>query len=58
MSNKLRPPQPIVAFIEATNGYNAGEFFATLTDSAVITDEGHEYRGISTALHKYSEVTA
>lgn len=54
MSDRLRLPQPIVAFIEATNGHHAGEFIATLTDSAVITDEGHEYRGIA-AIKEWSD---
>lgn len=47
MSKGLPIPQPIVAFIEATNNHNAVEFLATLTDSAVITDEAQEYRGLA-----------
>ena len=46
MSKELQIPQSIAAFIEATNAHNTDEFLATLTDSAVITDEGQEYRGI------------
>ena len=47
MSKELQIPEAIAAFIEATNAHNANEFLATLTDSAVITDEGQEYRGIA-----------
>ena len=47
MSKELQIPQSIAAFIEATNAHNTDEFLATLTDSAVITDEGQEYRGIA-----------
>ncbi len=47
MSKERQVPQAIAAFIEATNAHNTDEFLATLTDSAVITDEGQEYRGIA-----------
>src|SRR5882762_5049952 len=47
MSKELQIPQSIAAFIEATNAHNTDEFLATLTDGAVITDEGQEYRGIA-----------
>jgi len=47
MSKELEMPPAIAAFIEATNAHNTNEFLATLTDSAVITDEGQEYRGIA-----------
>ena len=47
MSKGLQIPQAIAVFIEATNAHNTDEFLATLTDSAVITDEGQEYRGIA-----------
>src|SRR5882724_553576 len=47
MSNELQMPQAIAAFINATNAQNTDELLITLTDSAVITDEGQEYRGIA-----------
>lgn len=47
MSKELQIPQSIAAFIEATNAHNTDDFLAALTDSAVITDEGQEYRGIA-----------
>ena len=47
MSKELQMPQAIAAFIEATNAHNSDEFLATLTDNAVITDEGQEYCGIA-----------
>lgn len=54
MSKELQLPQPIAAFIEATNAHNRDEFLATLTESAVITDEGQEYRGIG-AIQEWSD---
>jgi hypothetical protein len=38
--------QPIKAFIQATNKHDTGELLRTLTDDAVITDEGQNYHGI------------
>jgi hypothetical protein len=46
MSRETRLPQVIAAFIEATNAHQNDEFLTTLSESAVITDEGQEYRGI------------
>ena len=54
MSEELQIPQPIAAFIDATNAHKSDEFLATLTDSAVIADEGQEYRGIA-AIRKWSD---
>ena len=54
MSKEIQIPQSIAAFIEATNAHNTDEFLATLTDSAVITDEGQEYRGIA-AIKEWSD---
>jgi hypothetical protein len=54
MSKNPQLPQPIQAFIEATNAHHRDEFLATLSDSAVITDEGQEYRG-SGAIHEWSD---
>lgn len=44
MSTNL--PQPIAAFIQATNDHNTHAVLATLTTNAVVTDEGHTYRGM------------
>ena len=54
MSKDLQLPQAIAAFIDATNAHNSEEFLATLTDDAVITDEGHTYRGIA-AIKEWSD---
>lgn len=54
MSEKLQLPQTIQAFIEATNAHHSDEFLATLGESAVITDEGQEYRGIE-AIKEWSD---
>jgi hypothetical protein len=54
MTNELQIPQPIVAFIKAINDHNTEGFLATLTDSAVITDEGQDYRG-SAAIKEWSD---
>ena len=54
MSKELPIPQPIIAFIAATNNHDSGKFLPTLTDDAVITDEGQEYRGIA-AIKEWSD---
>ena len=54
MSKELRMPQPIAAFIKATNDHKSDEFLATLAESAVITNEGQECRGIA-QIKKWSD---
>ena len=54
MPKELQLTQPIAAFIEATNAHKSDEFLATLTEGAVITDEGQEYRGIA-AIKEWSD---
>ena len=54
MSKEPQIRRPIVAFIEAINDHNTEEFLATLTDTAVITDEGQTYRGIA-AIKEWSD---
>ncbi len=46
--------QPIEAFIQATNNHNTDGFLATLTDDALITDEGQNYRGLA-AIKEWSD---
>jgi SnoaL-like domain len=50
----MKIPQPISAFIHATNTHNTNELLAAFTDTAVISDEGHDYRGIA-EIKKWSE---
>jgi ketosteroid isomerase-like protein len=38
-------PEPIAAYLEAKKDYDTDALLTTLTDDAVITDEGVEYRG-------------
>ncbi len=54
MSKELQIPQSIAAFIDATNAHDTDRFLVTLTDSAVITDEGQDYRGIP-AIKEWSD---
>jgi len=54
MPQELQIRRPILAFIEAINAHNTEDFLATLTDSAVITDEGQDYRGL-TAIKEWSD---
>jgi hypothetical protein len=54
MSKERQLPQSITAFIEATNAHKSDEFLATLTESAIIRDEGQEYRGVS-AIKEWSD---
>lgn len=42
----MKIPKPITTFIEATNKHNSDEFLAVIADTAIINDEGHDYRGI------------
>ena len=50
----MKIPQPIAAFIHATNTHNTDQFLAALTDTAVISDEGQDYRGIA-AIKEWSD---
>ena len=54
MNKQLPLPQSIEAFIQATNRHDTDEFLATLTDEAVITDEGRDRRGIK-AIKEWSD---
>ena len=54
MSKEPQIPRPIAAFIEAINDHNTEEFLASLSDTAVITDEGQAYRGIA-AIKEWSD---
>ena len=54
MSKELQIPHSIAAFIKTSNAHNSDEFLDTLTEGAVITDEGQEYRGIA-AIKKWSD---
>ena len=46
MNKELHITKPIADFVKAINERNSDDFLAVFTDSAVITDEGHEYQGI------------
>jgi SnoaL-like domain len=50
----MKIPKPIAAFIEAINHHNTDAFLALLTHTAVISDEGHDYRGIA-EIKKWSD---
>lgn len=50
----MKIPKPIAAFIRATNNHNTDSFLAVLSDTAVISDEGQDYRGIA-AIKKWSD---
>jgi len=54
MPKELSIPQPIAAFIEATNKHDTNEVLVTLTERAVFIDEGTEYRGIA-AIKEWSD---
>ena len=38
-------PPPIAALVDATNAHDTEAFLATFAEDAVLTDEGHNYRG-------------
>ena len=52
--SKEQLPQAIAAFIEATNAHQSDELLATVSESAVLTDEGQTYRGIR-AIKEWSD---
>jgi hypothetical protein len=47
-------PPPIAALVEATNAHDSDAFLATFTDDAVLTDDGHDYRGVA-AIKEWSD---
>ena len=54
MNKKLQISKPIADFIKAINERNTDAFLAAFTDSAVVSDEGHEYHGIA-AIKEWSD---
>jgi hypothetical protein len=50
----MKIPKPIATFIEATNKHNSKEFLAVISETAIINDEGHDYRGIA-EIKKWSD---
>ena len=51
MTTKL--PQPVAAYIQATNDHDAAGFIACFKDNAVVNDAGREFRG-SAAIGEWS----
>jgi len=47
-------PPPIAALVEATNAHDTAAFLATFAEDAVLTDEGHDYRGAA-AIKEWSD---
>ena len=41
----IQLPPPIAAFFQAANTRETDDFIALFTNNALVTDEGHEYRG-------------
>lgn len=54
MNKQLPLPPSIEAFIQATNRHDTDQFLTTLSDEAVIIDEGQDHRGI-TAIKQWSD---
>jgi SnoaL-like domain len=50
----MKMPKPISTFIEATNKHNLDDFLSVIAETAVVHDEGHDYRGIS-EIKKWSD---
>ena len=40
-------PQPIAAYIQATNAHDIDALLASFTPDALVIDEGHEYHGLA-----------
>src|SRR5262245_53032397 len=53
-SRKMKIPKPIATFIEATNRHNSDELIAVIAETAIVNDEGHDYRGIA-EIKKWSD---
>lgn len=53
MNNNLLIPQPIKSAIQAANDHDTYGFLSQFAETAVLTDEGHEYHGIE-AIRKWS----
>ncbi len=54
MNKEAQMPKPIADFTRAINEHDAEAFLALFTGNAVVTDEGHEYRGIA-AIKKWND---
>ena len=54
MKNNLFIHEPIKSAIEAANNHDSVLFLSNFAETAVVTDEGHEYQGIS-AIKKWSD---
>ena len=54
MKNNLFIHEPIKSAIEAANNHDSILFLSNFAETAVITDEGHEYQG-SAAIKKWSD---
>ena len=54
MNNELQIPGPIVDFLEAIDKRDTDAFLAMFAENAIITDEGHQYHGI-TAIKEWSD---
>lgn len=50
----MKIPKPIASFIEATNKHNSDELLALITETAIVNDEGNDYRGIA-EIKKWSD---
>lgn len=54
MKNNLFIHEPIKSAIEAANNHDSILFLSNFAETAVITDEGHDYQG-SAAIKKWSD---
>jgi hypothetical protein len=43
----MKIPEAVTTFIEAFNNHNSERMLASFADTALIHDEGHDYRGIA-----------
>jgi hypothetical protein len=54
MRPELFIPEPIKSAIKAANDHNTSSFLSNFAETAILTDEGQEYRGIE-AIKKWSD---
>jgi|SRR5687768_15981298 len=54
MKTELLVPEPIKSALKAANDHDTNGFLSNFSETAVLTDEGQEYHGIS-AIKKWSD---
>lgn len=54
MNNNLSIPESVRSAVKAANNHDTNGFLSNFVETAVLTDEGHEYHGME-AIRKWSD---